>query len=198
MRYLPVLVLLVGCGKVSSNPGADAGPGDGAPAVPGRFVWQQDLFGSFPDAVAVVGNQLYVGASMFSKLDLGTGIMVPAAGTDLLSDLQAIGLIATGTGPQQLVIGNFLITGTGGLATVQIGAAGTPFHTVITGTTLLTSGTALVSDTNVLSTAIFSFVGVGTGSAGNLTQGPIIAGTNFKILSTSASDGRVVKYQYSQ
>ncbi|HEX3765195.1 MAG TPA: hypothetical protein VHW23_41145 [Kofleriaceae bacterium] len=84
MRHLCVLVLLVGCGTVSSSMGSDAGPTDGAPATPGSFVWQRNLFGSFPDVVTVVGDQLYVGASMFSALDLGNGMMIPAGGTDLM------------------------------------------------------------------------------------------------------------------
>jgi hypothetical protein len=84
MRHLLVLFLLVGCGKVSSNMGSDGGPTDGAPRAPGSFVWQRNLFGSFPDAVTVVGDQLYIGASMFSTLDLGNGMMIPAGGTDLM------------------------------------------------------------------------------------------------------------------
>lgn len=82
MRHLLVLVLLVGCGKVSSS--TDAGFGDELAPPPGHFVWQRNLFGSFPDVVTVVGDQLYVGASMFSQFDLGNGMMIPAGGTDLM------------------------------------------------------------------------------------------------------------------
>src|SRR4051794_12104219 len=83
MRHLLVLILLAGCGKVTPGTGPDGGTGDGAPgAAPGSFVWQRNLFGSFPDAVIVAGDQLYLGASMFSALDLGSGIMVPLGGDD--------------------------------------------------------------------------------------------------------------------
>jgi hypothetical protein len=85
MRHLFVLILLAGCGKVSSGAGPDGGTGDGGPGpAPGSFVWQSNLFGSFPDAVIVAGDQVYVGASQFSALDLGSGILVPAAGQDLM------------------------------------------------------------------------------------------------------------------
>ena len=80
MRCLSVLVLLVGCGKVSSPPLGD-GP---AQMAPGSFVWQRNLFGSFIDVVSVVGDQLYLGVSQFAALDLGNGIMVPSGGTDVM------------------------------------------------------------------------------------------------------------------
>jgi hypothetical protein len=83
MRHLLVLFLLAGCGKVSSGTGADAGPPDGAGAPPGSFVWQRDLHGSFPTVIAA-GDQVYVGASQFSAMDLGTGKLTPAAGHDLM------------------------------------------------------------------------------------------------------------------
>ena len=81
MRHLFVLFVLAGCGKVTSA-GPDGGAGDGAGPAPGSYVWQRNLFGSFPDAVTIAGDQLYLGASMFSALDLGSGIMVPTGGDD--------------------------------------------------------------------------------------------------------------------
>lgn len=84
MRHLFALILLAGCGKVTSGAGPDGGAGDGAGSAPGSFVWQHNLFGSFPDAVVVAGDQLYLGASMFSALDLGRGILAPASGQDVM------------------------------------------------------------------------------------------------------------------
>jgi hypothetical protein len=83
MRHLFTLILLVGCGKVTSGGGPDGG--DGAGPAPGSFVWQRNLFGSFIDRVVVVGDQLYLGVSPFAALDLGNGIMVPAGGTDVMT-----------------------------------------------------------------------------------------------------------------
>jgi hypothetical protein len=85
MRHLFVLILLVGCGKVTAGAGPDGGAGDGAGPAPGSFVWQRNLFGSFIDRVVMKGDQLYLGVSPFAALDLGNGIMVPAGGTDVMA-----------------------------------------------------------------------------------------------------------------
>jgi hypothetical protein len=51
--------------------------------APGSFVWQQNMFGSFP-AVTLAGDLPYVSASQFAPLDLGKGILAPAGGQDVL------------------------------------------------------------------------------------------------------------------
>lgn len=83
VEYLLPLALAA-CGKVQSG-APDAPPGDtGVDAPPaGSVVWQQNLFGMFTDEL-VVTDQIYVGASMFSELDLGKGKLTPAAGLDPL------------------------------------------------------------------------------------------------------------------
>lgn len=78
MKRSLALIVLVGCGKVQARPDATADGG------PGRFVWQQNMFGSFP-AVTVARDQPYVSASQFAALDLGNGILVPAGGQDVLA-----------------------------------------------------------------------------------------------------------------
>jgi hypothetical protein len=80
---LPLAV--AACGKVASG-SPDAAIADAAidaSPAPGSVVWQQNLFASFTDEL-VVTDQVYVGASMFSALDLGKGRLTPAAGFDLL------------------------------------------------------------------------------------------------------------------
>ncbi len=82
MRPLALIVLVgVGCGKVEAR--APDG-GDGPGPAPGAFVWQQNLFGSFP-VVTLANEQPYVSASQFAPLDLGKGILVPAGGQDVLA-----------------------------------------------------------------------------------------------------------------
>lgn len=74
------LIVLVGCGEVQvQQPGGATG---GEP--PGSFVWQQNMFGSFP-VVTLANDQPYVSASQFAPLDLGKGILVPAGGHDVLA-----------------------------------------------------------------------------------------------------------------
>lgn len=83
MRTLALIVLVgAGCGKVE-GPRPDGGDGPGPPAA-GSFVWQQNLFGSFP-AVTLANDLPYVSASQFAPLDLGKGILVPAGGQDVLA-----------------------------------------------------------------------------------------------------------------
>jgi hypothetical protein len=89
---VPGLVAVLGCGNVNAtNPDAaidtvDAAMGvDGPPAPPpGSFVWQQNMFGSFP-AVTLSKDQPYVSASQFAQLDLGKGVLVPGGATDVLA-----------------------------------------------------------------------------------------------------------------
>lgn len=72
----------MGCGEVAKGP-ADA-PGDGSGVEPGKFVWQRNLFGSFP-LVTLAGDQPYVSANQFAALDLGGGLLTPAGGQDVLA-----------------------------------------------------------------------------------------------------------------
>lgn len=82
MKRPLALIVLLGCGKVEAQP--DGATGDGPPVVaPGSFVWQQNMFGSFP-VVTLANDQPYVSASQFAPLDLGKGILVPAGGQDVL------------------------------------------------------------------------------------------------------------------
>jgi hypothetical protein len=80
--YLLLPLAIAACGKVAAG-APDALPADtDASPAPGSVVWQRNLFGSFTDEI-VVTDQIYVGASMFSELDLGKGKLTPAAGLDL-------------------------------------------------------------------------------------------------------------------
>jgi hypothetical protein len=79
-------LVLAGCGSVAPRePDAAVDPPPDAPPVvtPGAFVWQQNMFGSFP-VVTLANDQPYVSASQFAPLDLGRGILVPAGGQDVL------------------------------------------------------------------------------------------------------------------
>jgi hypothetical protein len=78
------LLVLAGCGSVAPRE-PDAAV-DAPPEVPppGAFVWQQNMFGSFP-AVTLANDQPYVAANQFAALDLGRGILVPAGGQDVLA-----------------------------------------------------------------------------------------------------------------
>ncbi len=87
MRAL-LVVVLIGCGSVKSNTGSDApvdddAAQDGPVLAPGTFLWQQNMFTSFP-TVAIANDEPYVSASMFGALDVGGGILVPAGGQDVL------------------------------------------------------------------------------------------------------------------
>jgi hypothetical protein len=79
------LVVLVACGSVAPrepDAGVDADV-DGSVPEPGRFEWQQNMFGSFP-AVTLANDQPYVSANQFAALDLGKGILIPGGGQDVL------------------------------------------------------------------------------------------------------------------
>lgn len=85
MKPVLGLVVLLACGSVKQQPPSDApdGDDDAPPVAPGSFIWQQNMFGSFP-AVTLAGDEVYVSASQFAPLDLGGGILVPAGGQDVL------------------------------------------------------------------------------------------------------------------
>jgi hypothetical protein len=86
-------IAVLGCGNVKAT-GGDGGidapidtpmESDGPPQpAPGSFVWQQNMFGSFP-AVTLANDQPYVAASQFAQLDLGKGLLVPGGKTDVLA-----------------------------------------------------------------------------------------------------------------
>ncbi|HET9626022.1 MAG TPA: hypothetical protein VFP84_31895 [Kofleriaceae bacterium] len=73
--------------KSQPGNGPDGGgfDGGGPGAATGSLVWQQNLFGMFPNVLVASGPDLYLGAGQFSTLTLGNTTLVPGGGIDDLS-----------------------------------------------------------------------------------------------------------------
>lgn len=89
--------------------------------------------------------------------------------------------------------GDILVPQRTGTSTISLKPlTGATYAVIRTGSATLTSGSATVTDGSVTAASVFLFTGSGTTAAGSLTLGPVVAGANFKIISTSGSDARTV------
>src|SRR3954454_19243552 len=71
------------CGKVASGDPADAASQDTPAPEAGRFLWQQNLFGTFP-SVTLHDTEPYASGIRFAEITLATDRLVPAGGNDIV------------------------------------------------------------------------------------------------------------------